>query len=453
MFDSKKGIIEQNVKDCMGIMLDAERWIWEHPQTGFNEWDADRYLTEKFTELGYTLTKAGNIPGFYTDVDTGKAGPTLCILGELDALDIDTHPEAKDGVVHACGHNAQVATLLGIAAALKMPGTLDGMSGKIRLMAVPAEETIQLPYREELRQKGVIQYFSGKTEFMRRGFFDDVDIALLVHANTNDDEIEFKAFYGSNGILSKTIKYKGIATHAGGAPHLGVNAGYAAALGLQACNNLRETFKDEDHIRFHPVSRGSTNAVNVIPDEVFIESFLRGKSNEAIAYENKKINRALAGSALAMGAQVEIKDRHGCSDEIHDPSYMKLVERCCNELVGEEKVEFDYNLWVTASSDFGDITAVMPGMQFNAAGASGVCHSVNYFFTQPDRFCGNSAKVQLLIAHALLENDAKEAKNIIANYKPAYKSIKEYIAAVESVTRDIDCVRYSKDGEIFINLS
>ena len=64
MFDSKKGIIEQNVKECMNIMLDAERWIWEHPQTGFNEWDADRYLTEKFTELGYTLTKAGNIPGF-----------------------------------------------------------------------------------------------------------------------------------------------------------------------------------------------------------------------------------------------------------------------------------------------------------------------------------------------------------------------------------------------------
>ncbi len=452
MTDTKKGIIENNVNNCMNLMLDAERWIWEHPETGFNEWDTDKYLSEKFIELGYKLTKAGNIPGFYTDVDTGIPGPTICIMGELDALDIDTHPQAVNGIVHACGHNAQAATLLGIAAVLKMPGTLEGMSGKIRLMAVPAEETIQLPFREGLVEKGIIKYYSGKVEFMRRGFFDDVDISLLVHANTNDDEIEFKAYKGSNGYISKTIIYKGVATHAGGAPHLGINAGYAAMLGLQACNNLRETFKEEDHIRFHPVSRGSTNAVNVIPDEVVIESFLRGKSNSIITYENKKINRALAGAALSMGAKLEIKDRHGCSDEIHSPLLMNLTERCCRELVGSQKVDFDYDLWVTASSDFGDITSIMPGMQFNAAGASGVCHSINYTFTQPDRFCSNSAKIQLLIAHELLKDNAKAAKEIITAYKPAYSSIKEYFEAIEKNTRNIDAVKYNNDSSVHLDL-
>ena len=83
-----KELIKKNVEACKTLMLEAERWLWAHPQTGFTEWEADSYLSDKFTELGYTLTKAGNIPGFYTDVDTGRPGPTLCIMGELDALDI-----------------------------------------------------------------------------------------------------------------------------------------------------------------------------------------------------------------------------------------------------------------------------------------------------------------------------------------------------------------------------
>ena len=81
MMTKMKEQIIKNVELNKQLMLDAERWLWAHPQTGFTEWEADSYLSEKFSELGYTLIKAGNIPGFYTDVDTGKPGPTLCIIG------------------------------------------------------------------------------------------------------------------------------------------------------------------------------------------------------------------------------------------------------------------------------------------------------------------------------------------------------------------------------------
>ena len=77
-------------------------------------------------------------------------------------------------MTHCCGHNAQSAALLGIAAALKQPHALDGLCGSIRLVVVPAEEMIQLAFREELRQKGIIKYNGGKTEFMYRGLLDGV---------------------------------------------------------------------------------------------------------------------------------------------------------------------------------------------------------------------------------------------------------------------------------------
>lgn len=451
MMTKMKEQIIKNVELNKQLMLDAERWLWAHPQTGFTEWEADSYLSEKFTELGYTLIKAGNIPGFYTDVDTGKPGPMLCIIGELDALDISGHIEAVNGMSHACGHNAQGAALLGIAAALKMPGALEGLCGKIRLMATPAEEMIQLEFREELRKKGIISYIGGKTEFMHRGFFDDVDLAILVHVNTNEDGIEYKCSYGFNGCMAKTIKYKGRAAHAGCAAHIGVNAQYAAMLGLQACNALRETFVDDDHIRFHPIMKGVTTAVNIIPDEMPIETYIRGRSVAAIKHENRKINRALAGAALAMGAQVEIHDRPGYSPEVHDPKFMKVVEQCCADLVGADKVEFHYSDWGASSSDFGDITEVMPGVQLNAAGAVGVCHSVDYYMKNPERFCMNSAKLQLWVAATLLKDDAAIAKDIIASYKPTYSSIKEYFKAINEIILDKEAVVYDEKGNATVD--
>ena len=66
-------------------------------------------LRHAFQEMGYELTMAGNIPGFYTDVETGKPGPKLCIMSELDALDISAHPESVNGMTHCCGHHAQGA--------------------------------------------------------------------------------------------------------------------------------------------------------------------------------------------------------------------------------------------------------------------------------------------------------------------------------------------------------
>ena len=103
------------------LIFETEKYVWEHPETGFREYQTSKFMEDKFIELGYEITRAENITGFYTIIDTGRPGPTLLILGELDSIICPAHKDAnpETGAVHSCGHNAQCAALVGIAAALK----------------------------------------------------------------------------------------------------------------------------------------------------------------------------------------------------------------------------------------------------------------------------------------------------------------------------------------------
>ena len=253
-------LAEENSK----LMLDAFNYIGKNPETGFREVKTSKYMQSAFENLGYKVTLADDIPGFYTVIDTGREGPEILVLGEMDALICNEHPDSDKltGAVHNCGHNAQCAALLGIAAILKNQDVLDCLCGKIRLCAVPAEEGIETEYRESLKENGMIKYLNGKAEFLHRGYFDNVDMAFMVHTTEHSD---FRVTMGNVGFITKKVIYKGKAAHAGARPYDGINALYAANQGLSAVNALRETFKEEDIIRFHPIiTKGGTIPLSLI---------------------------------------------------------------------------------------------------------------------------------------------------------------------------------------------
>src|SRR4026209_2174524 len=146
---------------------------------------------------------------------------------------------------------------------------------------------------------------------LRLGHLDDVDLGMMIHATPRREEGKLAVPMSNNGCVVKTVRYIGRASHAGGAPHMGVNALYAANIGLMAINALRETFRDEDTIRVHPIITHGGSQVNVIPGEVRLETFVRGKTLEAIADADRKVDRALRAGALALGATVEIETLAG----------------------------------------------------------------------------------------------------------------------------------------------
>ena len=434
------------------LILDAERHIWKNPETGFREWKTTAYLKEKYEALGYELHMAGNIPGFYTDLDTGRPGPCVLVLGELDSLIVRTHPECdpETGAVHACGHNAQCAALLGVAAALREPGMLDGLCGSIRLCAVPAEELIEMDFRQKLRNDGVISCLGGKAEFMARGYFDGCDIAFMVHT-TSGEPYHVSCGKGCNGVIAKAFTYKGKAAHAGGSPNRGVNALYAANTGLSAVNALRETFLDSELIRFHPIMTEGGTAVNSIPDRVCLESYLRGNSFDALIRENKKINRALAAGAAAFGAGLEINDSCGFAPFEQDDSLRAVAEKAAKSLIPPENVNFTAKRGAS-STDMGDVCCVMPAVHPSVSGSEGGAHSSAYYITDPYSACVFSAKFQLGILFGLLSDGAAEAKKIIADFKPPFASIKDYLDFRAALDRTIDAVSYAEDGTVTINL-
>ena len=432
------------------VMFSAADYIWKHPETGYREWKTHAYLAEEFKKLGYELVEAGNIPGFYTDIDTGKPGPKLLIMGELDSLIVSTHPDCdpETGYVHACGHHCQVSALLGIAAALKQPGAMDNMSGSIRLMAVPAEELIEIGFREELRKQGVIKYFGGKVEFMHRGYMDGCDIALLVHTGVGDHP-SIALTPGNNGCVTKNINFIGVSAHAGGAPHLGVNALYAASQAMNAANALRETFQEKDTIRFHPIITKGGGAVNAIPNDVRMESYVRGASLEAIKEANTKINRALAASAAAMGANVVLKDRPGYTPLENEEQLYDLTCEIVKQCFGEDALVKRGRS--TGCTDVGDVSAVMPTVQPYASGACGVAHGSDYRIADPESALVMSAQYQVLMAEALLSNNAELGKKIIQNAKLRFSSMEEFFQAIDGLFLDKEAVKQNEDGTITLD--
>ena len=429
------------------LILDALDYIWKNPETGYKEWKTHAYLEEAFAKLGYELTLAGDIPGFCAEVDTGRPGPTVAVFGELDGLICEDHPECdpKTGAVHSCGHCAQAAALLGLAAALKEEGATDDMSGKIRLVAVPAEELIEVEYREQLRAKGTIRYMGGKPEFLYRGLLDGVDMAVMIHTS-NCGSGTGRITKGSNGCLAKSVCFKGVSAHAGGAPHLGVNALYAANLALNAINALRETFQDDAHIRVHPIITAGGDAVNAVPDTVKLESYIRGADMEQIVTVNRKVNRAIAASAAAMGAKVQLKDLPGYWPRHYNDAMNLAMKEVMEEHL--DAVKYEPNFWSGGCSDIGDIGALMPITHPNIGGAIGKTHGSDYQINDPETACVKSAEVQLAFLAKMLGEDASLARSIIENYKPMFATKEEYFAYVDKLTLDCQAVTYQEDGAV-----
>ncbi|HET6316631.1 MAG TPA: peptidase dimerization domain-containing protein [Chloroflexota bacterium] len=124
----------------------------------------------------------------------------------------------------------------------------------------------------------------------------------------------------ANGLVAKRARFIGRASHAGAAPERGINALNAATLALQAIHMQRETFRDEDHVRVHPILTRGGDSINVVPADVRLETFVRGATFEAIAEAALKVDRALRAGALSVGGEVVIETLPGYLPLIVDPA-------------------------------------------------------------------------------------------------------------------------------------
>ena len=403
------------------------RDIYDHAELGYKEFRTAGKFKEKLAPISDRLEEELAITGVKAHINEDKKQNfSLALIGELDALRIPGHAHfnAESQGAHCCGHHAQLTGVVGAAMALCTPEIREKLDGQLIFFAVPAEEYGEVEFKKTLIEAGKIQYGGGKCELLRIGAFDDID-SCIAHHTIPSAPVMVGTGTG-NGFVSKVIKMKGKAAHAAAAPDKGVNALSAASLGLSALAYNRETFRDEDCVRVHPIMTKGGDLVNVVPDEAVLEALVRGKTLEAFADASEKTDRSFKAGALAMGAGYSIETMPGYLPTLAQ-AYPQEIVAAIEELTGKPVVQADPNLHSGGSSDVGDVQHLMPVYSFNTSGVTGGLHQTDFTVVDEDEAYLLTAKIFAISAYHMLKDGAALAKSLKAQYKPRFASRAEYV--------------------------
>ena len=433
--DELKAKVQEEIDRHGQSLIETTRLILNNPEPGFREHKTAKTVAEKFNELGISYQDGIGITGLKGYLDGGSKGPTLAVMGELDSLKVLGHPFADPETLaaHACGHHCQIGMMLGVATGLKASGVLDNLAGRIALIAVPAEEYIEVEYRDDLRRDGQIEFLGGKPEFIKLGALDDVELAMMTHTSSNADEGKI-AFGGTNnGIVAKRIQFNGRASHAGGAPHAGINALNAAMIALSGIHAQRETYRDQDTVRIHPIITQGGVAVSSVPADVRMETYVRGASIEAFLAASKKVDKALRAGAMAVGGSVDITTLPGYLPIQSDEGMLELYSANAASLVGKENlVRLRHR---TGSTDMGDVSQIMPIIHPYVVAATGNGHGMDYVVQDYELGVLTGAKAMAMTVIDLLFDGASNARRIIENYE-APLTKESYLSLMRSMFRE-----------------
>ena len=407
--------------------------IMDEPELGYKEHKTSQKVQDMFTELGIPFTTGHAITGVKGRLQGGTSKKTVAMIGELDAIVCHRHPKADPmtGAAHCCGHNVQIANLFAVAMGLQAEGVMEALGGDVVLFAVPAEEMIEVDYRNTLREKGTIKYLGGKQQLIYEGAFDDIHMAMQMHVETADTPTgEMNLGSTSNGFVAKLIEYHGKIAHAAASPHEGINALNAALMGVMGVHAIRETFKESDYFRFHPIINQGGTLVNCVPDYVQVESYVRASNVQAIVEGNQRVNRALKAGGDAVGATCVIHDLPGYLPMRDNADMNSLLRSNSEPLFGTDNVR--QRVHMTASTDMGDVSHLMPVIHPWVGCIEGVLHSAEYNITVPDVAYIKTAQALAMTIVDLLYDEAQVAEEILENFE-APLTKETYIELLDSI--------------------
>jgi len=410
--------------------------IYHHAERGFAEHETAKVTAEFLRKYGLEPREGLALTGVKADINKSE-GPSVALIGELDGIGCPAHPDAApSGIAHACGHEAQMIAIMGAALALSDPEVKEALGGRAVFFGVPAEENLSADVKKELAKQGVL-FNGGKSELIRRGEFDDIDISVTshVHMVQGTDCDLLLGNVASTGFVAKSVHMMGKAAHAAAAPHEGVNALNAATLGFNAMGMIRETFEEKDAIRVHGQIRDDGFPCQTIPDHVLVDLMVRAKTLDAINKTAEKIDRAYEGAAYAVGAKAEIVTSQGYLPVIARPADQALIDAA--NVLKEQRPDTTIDtvtddLINFASTDVGDLTHIMPVLNFTFSGAEGALHSKDYRIVDNYKIHIMPAKMMAITAYRLLKDGAAEAKKIVETFEPTMTK-EEYMAYAEAL--------------------
>ena len=371
--------------------------IYKNPELGYKEFKSTEIVKNAMKNLDGRLETEIAYTGCKIIANEEKSGPRVAIIGELDSVVCADHKDANElGNIHACGHNVQIANMIGAAFGILKSGVFKHLDGSMEFIAIPAEECVDYEYRANLQKENKIKYIGGKQEYLYRNGFDDTDIVLQCHMIGLEEGKECIINTDTNGFMSKMVTFYGKSSHAGFAPHEGVNALNMAQLAMNNIHAQRETFKDEDKVRVSMVISNGGDLVNVVPSKVTMEI------------------------ALALGGNVEIKDSIGYLPMKTDRNLGDIYKQNMMEYANLTEDNFIMDYQTAGSTDLGDISQIMPCLHVWSNGVTGGLHTEEYHMEDEEKAYILPAKMLALSLIDLLYDDAKQAKDIIGKFDPFF---------------------------------
>ncbi len=324
-----------------------------HPELGYQEHRTAKIVAEELRAMGIRVKTGVGKTGVVGYLGEGK--PVIGIRADMDALPIQENndvPYASQvpGVMHACGHDAHTAILLGAARLLtEMP---DRPSGEVRFLFQPSEED----WDDEIK--------SGAMRMIEEGAMEGVEavIALHVASHIPSGKVEIESGYTAAAVDTFKATITGTGAH-GAYPHRGTDPIYMLAQVINAINGIRS--RRIDPTKPAVISIGAVHggeATNIIPAEVSLNGTIRSY-DEKVRQKLWEELEAAFGVTRAFGGDYKLQIIKGYIALYDDPDIAKLIRQIAEEMLGKDSIHPPEP--GMGSEDFSYMAREAPGAMFN----------------------------------------------------------------------------------------
>jgi amidohydrolase len=342
------------------------RDIHQHPELGNREFRTSALVAQHLRSLGIEVREKIAHTGVVGVLRGGRPGPVVALRADMDALpvteevDVPFRSTARTdwngtscGVMHACGHDAHTAILMGVAEVLA--GLRDRIPGAVKFLFQPAEEGA--PGDEE----------GGARLMIEQGCMDDPKVGAVFGLHVTSNHPTGMLGYRSGPLMASSdelrVFLRGVQTH-GAMPWRGADpivVGAQVVVGLQTIVSRRLDITHEPSVVTIGVFQGG-NRVNIIPDEVKLEGTIRAFDERQRGEIHEHVKRITEMIAAAGGAKADVRIKRGYDVVVNDPALSDWSVPVLRRVAGESNVGIVDK--VCGAEDFSFYQKVVPGFFF-----------------------------------------------------------------------------------------
>ncbi len=345
-------LIDEGLLDTARALLpevvDLRRRLHQHPELGLELPRTQAAVLDALEGLGLEISVGERLSSVVADLKGGAPGPTILLRGDMDALPMpeDTgldFASTVDNTMHACGHDAHPAMLVG--AARLLADRRDELAGNVRFMFQPGEEGS-----------------GGAALMIDEGVLDDVDAAFAIHIapNVPSGIVAWRPGAAMASADELTITVTGRGGHAS-SPHWALDPVPVACelvLALQSMITRTVDAFDPAVLTIAQIAAGTVN--NVIPESVVMHGTLRAVSERTRHDVWERIRKVADGVASAHGAAVEVEIKQGYPVTVNDARFAAFAGSVVDDRLGPGR-SFQLPNPVMGAEDFSYVLDRVPG--------------------------------------------------------------------------------------------